>query len=139
MDNKEFDFDKMEEDHKKISETFDKVEYDGKRDILKYFDRIHDKLFNFNNILIAGFFTLSNFKSDVIVETILFPLINLVFLIYIEYKMMEKSRFESQIKTKNIDEINKNGNSISKTNKYSLNIIFSTSIVMIIFLYNLFK
>ncbi len=139
MDNKEFDFDKMEEDHKKINETFDKVEYDGKRDILKYFDRIHDKLFNFNNILIAGFFTLSNFKSDVIVETILFPLINLVFLIYIEYKMMEKSRFESQIKTKNNDEINKNGNSISKTNKYSLNIIFSTSIVMIIFLYNLFK
>ena len=139
MDNKEFDFDKMEEDHKKINETFDKVEYDGKRDILKYFDRIHDKLFNFNNILIAGFFTLSNFKSDVIVETILFPLINLVFLIYIEYKMMEKSRFESQIKTKNNDEINKNGNSISKTNKYSLNIIFSTSIVMIILLYNLFK
>lgn len=139
MKNDEIDFEKMEQDHKKISENFDKIEYDGKRDILKYFDRIHDKLFNFNNILIAGFFTLSKFKSDVVVQTILFPLINLVFLIYIEYKMMEKSRFESQITTKNINDIDKIGYSISKTNKYSLYIIFSTIIVIIIFLYNLFK
>ncbi|TGN27979.1 hypothetical protein [Empedobacter tilapiae] len=139
MDNKEFDFDKMEEDHKKISETFDKVEYDGKRDILKYFDRIHDKLFTFNNILIVGFFTLSKFKENVSINTILFPICNLIFLIYIEYSMMEKSRFEASIKDKNLSEINENGKLIKSTNKYSLYIILSTLLVTLIFLLNLFN
>lgn len=43
----------MKEDHE-YSE-FDNTTEQGKKNILKYFDRIHDKLFTFNNIMIAGF------------------------------------------------------------------------------------
>lgn len=42
----------MDEELAEIPRRFEKMEQDGKRDILKYFDRIHDKLFTFNNILI---------------------------------------------------------------------------------------
>jgi len=37
----------------------DDAEEQGKKNILKYFDRLHDKLFTFNNIMIVGFFAIS--------------------------------------------------------------------------------
>jgi hypothetical protein len=33
----------------------DDAEEQGKKNIIKYFDRLHDKLFTFNNIMIVGF------------------------------------------------------------------------------------
>ena len=132
----------MEETFKEIEKTMASMEkkaYDGTRDILKYFDRIHDKLFVFNNIMIVGFFTLSKLKDNVPVEQIFVPLINLVILIYIEYKMMQKSRFEAGILDVNFEEITKLGNMISKTNNYSLLSIFSTFVVTLFFIFNLLK
>lgn len=132
----------MEETFKEIEKTMASMEkkaYDGTRDILKYFDRIHDKLFTFNNIMIVGFFTLSKLKNNVPIELIFVPLINLVILIYIEYKMMQKSRFEAEILDVNFEEIPKLGNMISKTNSYSLLSIFSTFIVTLFFIFNLLK
>ena len=132
----------MEETFKEIEKTMASMEkkaYDGTRDILKYFDRIHDKLFVFNNIMIVGFFTLSKLKDNVPVELIFVPLINLVILIYIEYKMMQKSRFEAGILDVNFEEITKLGNMISKTNNYSLLSIFSTFVVTLFFIFNLLK
>ena len=132
----------MEETFKEIEKTMASMEkkaYDGTRDILKYFDRIHDKLFTFNNIMIVGFFTLSKLKNNVPIELIFVPLINLVILIYIEYKMMQKSRFEARILDVNFEEIPKLGNMISKTNSYSLLSIFSTFVVNLFFIFNLLK
>ena len=132
----------MEETFKEIEKTMASMEkkaYDGTRDILKYFDRIHDKLFTFNNIMIVGFFTLSKLKNNVPIELIFVPLINLVILIYIEYKMMQKSRFEARILDVNFEEIPKLGNMISKTNSYSLLSIFSTFVVPLFFIFNLLK
>ena len=132
----------MEETFKEIEKTMASMEkkaYDGTRDILKYFDRIHDKLFTFNNIMIVGFFTLSKLKNNVPIELIFVPLINLVILIYIEYKMMQKSRFEARILDVNFEEIPKLGNMISKTNSYSLLSIFSTFVVTLFFIFNLLK
>jgi len=132
----------MEETFKEIEKTMASMEkkaYDGTRDILKYFDRIHDKLFTFNNIMIVGFFTLSKLKDNVPIELIFVPLINLVILIYIEYKMMQKSRFEAGILDVNFEEIPKLGNMISKTNNYSLLSIISTFIVTLFFIFNLLK
>lgn len=132
----------MEETFKGIEKTMASLEkkaYDGTRDILKYFDRIHDKLFTFNNIMIVGFFTLSKLKNNVPIELIFVPLINLMILIYIEYKMMQKSRFEAGILDVNFEEIPKLGNMISKTNSYSLLSIFSTFIVTLFFIFNLLK
>lgn len=132
----------MEETFKEIEKSMASMEkkaYDGTRDILKYFDRIHDKLFTFNNIMIVGFFTLSKLKNNVPVELIFVPIINLVILIYIEYKMMQKSRFEAGILDVNFEEIPKLGNMINKTNNYSLLSIFSTILVTLFFIFNLLK
>ncbi len=81
----------------RIDESFKKTEEEGLKNILKYFDRIHDKLFSFNNILIAGYFAIIKLEESAPVISILLPIANLVFLICIEYRMMEKSRVESQV------------------------------------------
>ena len=62
------------------------------------FDRIHDKLFNFNSVMIAAFFVLGTFPNDspvIKLWTSIFPTINLIYLIFIEYRQMEIHRFAS--------------------------------------------
>lgn len=118
----------------KINENFRKTEEEGAKGILKHFDRIHDKLFTFNNILIAGYFALTKFNENISSFNILIPIANLCLLIYIEYRMMEKSRFESKITQKPLEEIEKWNKSINKINLYSLLTIGTTLIVTIVFL-----
>ncbi len=132
-----FDFEESEREQKRIDENFDRTEVEGLKNILKHFDRIHDKLFTFNNILIAGFFAISKIENSISVKTILIPIINLCFLMFIEYEMMEKSRFEASIKSQNFDKFESHGRRISRTNWYSLCSIISTLIVTIIFLWYL--
>lgn len=60
------------------------------------FDRIHDKVFNFNNIMIAAYMVLGTFPSDspiLPLWTVIFPIINLIYLIIIEIRQMEIHRF----------------------------------------------
>ncbi|MCT3817844.1 hypothetical protein HZQ56_18050 [Elizabethkingia anophelis] len=139
------DFEKQKQEIDKIfnsientKASLEKKSYDGTRDVLKYFDRIHDKLFTFNNIMIAGFFAIAKIKDNVPMALILVPIINLIVIIFIEYKMMEKSRMEANILEDNFN-IDKHGKAISNTNNYSLLTIFTTAIVTAFFLYNLFK
>jgi hypothetical protein len=128
-----------DEELKEIDDNFKRTEREGVQNILKYFDRIHDKLFTFNNILIAGYFALSQFFESFSVYGIIIPILNLGLLLIIEYRMMEKSRFESEIAKKSQEEIDKNGLSINKTTRYSLYAIISTTVVVGIFIYNLFS
>lgn len=117
--------------------SLEKKAYDGVRDVFKYFDRINDKLFNFNNILIAGFFALGKLKDDVPMWMIIFPIFNLSIFIFIEYMIMEKSRMEAYLlEDFNEDRYKKN---INKTNLYSLITIISTLLVTIFFLFKLLK
>jgi len=125
------------EESEKTLTSLEKKAYDGVRDIFKYFDRINDKLFNFNNILIAGFFAIAKLKNDVTMWLIIIPIVNLGFFIFIEYMIMEKSRMEAFI-LESFDE-SKYRKNINRTNLYSLLMILSTSIVTICFLYNLLK
>ncbi|PCH70782.1 MAG: hypothetical protein COC06_03770 [Bacteroidales bacterium] len=128
----------IEEELTEFDEHFKKTESDGLQNILKHFDRIHDKLFTFNNILIAGYFALSQFFVSFSVYGIIIPLLNLSLLIFIEYRMMKKSRFDAEATKKTPEEIDKNSQAISRTNRYSLYTIISTSVVVVIFLINLF-
>lgn len=41
-----------------IIQSFKEKEKQGLRDILRYYDRIHDKLFSFSNMLIVGYFVI---------------------------------------------------------------------------------
>ena len=117
--------------------SLEKKAYDGVRDVFKYFDRINDKLFNFNNILIAGFFAVGKLKDDVPMWMIIFPIINLCIFIFIEYMIMEKSRMEAYL----LDNFNEHRykKNINKTNLYSLVTIISTLLVTVFFLFNLLK
>jgi hypothetical protein len=65
------------------------------------FDRIHDKVFNFNNILIATFMVLGTFPSEspiLKLWTVIFPIFNLIFLIFLEIRQMEIHRFSAKEK-----------------------------------------
>lgn len=117
-------------------EEIDDTEEQGKKNILKYFDRIHDKLFTFNNIMIAGFFTISKIDNNISIKNILIPIFNLIFLIFIEYRMMELSRAESNIKRMPISELPKKlYKRYNSVTLYSLGSIITTAIVTGIFLY----
>lgn len=100
----------------KTKASLDKKAYDGTRDTLKYFDRILHKLFSFNNIMIAVFLAIAKLKENVPMELILIPIANLIIIIYMEYKMMEKSRMESNIL--NYFRIDEYGSNVTKTNFY---------------------
>lgn len=118
---------------------YENIEYaseNGKKNILKYFDRIHDKLFTFNNIMIGGFFALSKINEVISIVNILFPVCNLIILIFIEYRMMELSRAESYIKETPIDEIeSKLFSRYGTVTLLSLLAIITTFVVTFIFLY----
>lgn len=128
-----------DEELQEINDNMRRTEEEGLKNILKYFDRIHDKIFSFNNILIGGYFFLAKFDEEVSFYTILVPLLNLGFIIYIEYRMMENSRVQSNITNISLDAIQKNNRAQNKTNLYSLATIFTTLIVTLVFLFNLFS
>lgn len=134
--------DEIDQITKEVEETmarFKAIEENGKEKILHYFDRIHNNLFVFNNLMIAGFFTLSQLKVNVPVWTIIIPIINLWFLIYIDYRMMEKSRFESKIMSQSKYKLDKYGESINKTTMISLLSMIFSILVTVVFLLLLFK
>jgi len=130
---------KSDNESDKIEENLRRIELEGIQNVLKYFDRIHDKLFTFNNILIAGYFALSQFYDTISIYGILIPIANLGILLVIEYRMMERSRFESNVREHPLEKIKRQRISINRTNRYSLYTIASTSIVVIIFIFSLFS
>ncbi|MFP5438396.1 MAG: hypothetical protein ACLGH8_11445 [Bacteroidia bacterium] len=133
----DFDFEEFEREATERELRWTKIEEDGVKDILRYFDRIHDNLSNYNNLLIGAFFALAQFQKNISRWTILIPIMNLWFLIYINYRLMEKSRFEASIRSQPFDLIDKQGKKITMTNWLSLLSIISTIVVSIAFLYYL--
>ena len=88
--------DEMMSDSNKFLDKSDRRVENALEQIQNTFDRIHDKVFNFNNLLIGAFLVLSTFPSDYpILElwTIIFPIINMAFMIYIDYRQMEIHRY----------------------------------------------
>jgi hypothetical protein len=116
-------------------DTFDETAKSGQKNILHYFDRIHDKLFTLNNILIAGYFTAAKLNPQIGMSNIIFPFINLVFLIFVEYRMMELSRVEANILNISLNQLEtKLFRKYSKVTLLSFFAILSTLTVTIIFL-----
>ena len=102
-----------------ITQNLKEQEKQGSRDILRYYDRIHD--------------------SQTSPWWILLPIFNMLNLVFVDYEMMEKSRFESAIMSKPPEEIQKYGKRISKTTLRSLFTIISTLIVTFVFVLQLLK
>lgn len=121
-----------------ITKKFEEQEKQGQRDILRYYDRIHDKLFSFNNMLIAGYFVIIAMPhSNMSPWWMILPIINMLHLVFVDYEMMEKSRFESDIMNKTKAEIEIYGKNINKTTQHSFSTIILTIIVTIVFIFQL--
>ncbi len=131
------DLEQSEKEAEERDARWKRTEEEVVRGILKYFDRIHDNLSNYNNLLIGAFFALAQLQQNVSRWTILIPVVNLWFLIYINYRLMEKSRFEASICSQPFDLITKHGKKISVTNLLSFFSILTTFLVTLSFLYYL--
>lgn len=87
------------------------------------FDRIHDKVFNLNNILIATYMVLGTFPSEspiLKLWTVIFPVFNLIFLIYLEIRQMGIHRFAANEKAWTDKERNQYGKKINSQTLLSL-------------------
>lgn len=87
--------DTFAESNKLLEKIENRVE-NALNQIQNAFDRIHDKVFNFNNILIAAYIALGTFPSDspkMNLWTAIFPILNLIYLIIIDVRQMEIHRF----------------------------------------------
>lgn len=132
------ELDDIFKDIDEITKNFKEQEKQGQRDILRYYDRIHDKLFSFNNMLIAGYFVIIAMPNSTMSPWwMILPIINMLHLVCVDYEMMEKSRFDSNIMNKSEKEIYQYGKRISKTTLRSLFTIISTLTTTIIFLIQL--
>lgn len=132
------ELDNIFKDIDEITKNFKEQEKQGQRDLLRYYDRIHDKLFSFNNMLIAGYFVIIAMPNSTMSPWwMILPIINMLHLVFVDYEMMEKSRFDSNIMNKSEKEIYQYGKRISKTTLRSLFTIISTLITTIIFLIQL--
>ncbi|MGQ7944721.1 hypothetical protein [Flavobacterium sp. WC2509] len=124
------------EDVNKILDRSDKrVEYSSQQ-IQSTFDRIHDKIFNFNNILIGAFLVLGTFPSNapqVKLWTIIFPILNMVFIIYIDIRQIEIHRYATGEQDWNDSERDNYGKKINNQTLLSLLALF-LSICCLIYL-----
>ena len=127
-----------DEEIKERENYFKKLEDDGIIDTQKYFDRIHDKLFNFNNILIAAYFALIAIQKNVPEWIFIVPILNSLLLLNIDYRMLKRARIQSRITEVSGKKREKYGSIQTVTNLYSLISIYSTIIVLLIFGYFLF-
>lgn len=112
----------MEETNKIFDKSDRRVEH-ATNQIQNTFDRVHDKIFNFNNILIGAFLVLGTFPNEtphVKLWTIIFPIFNMAFMIYIDIKQMEIHRYAAGEQEWNNTEREKYGQKINKQTRLSL-------------------
>ncbi|WP_400072920.1 hypothetical protein [Zobellia russellii] len=114
----------------KLIEKVEKEGEEASRKIQSTFDRIHDKLFTVNGILVASFFGLGKFPTDnpiISLWLVLLPISVLCYLIFLEQQQMEIYRHSSQRMNWNLDkDVVKYGGMITRQNSRSLFAIIIT-------------
>ncbi len=122
----------------KLLEKSDRRVESALNQIQSTFDRIHDKVFNFNNILIGAYLVLGTFPSNspkLKLWTIIFPILNLLFLIFIDIRQMEIHRFaskEQEWSTKQREQFGKKINKQTMLSLFALLLSLSCFIYLII-------
>lgn len=111
------------EESNKLYEQADRRVESSLNQIQNSFDRVHDKIFNFNNILIGATLVLGTFpdKSPILsIWTVIFPILNLVFLVYLDIRQMEIHRFAAKEQEWTSIERDKHGRKIRQQTLLSL-------------------
>lgn len=116
-----------------------KMEEQGRSEVVKYFDRINDKFFDINNILIAAYLALVALIPEISKLLILIPFSNLVILIYVEYRMMEINRLQSKTNTLTKLEIFRYDTMMMKTNTFAFVTIVTTLITILVLIIVIFN
>lgn len=123
--------------------TFDKIERRAEHStyqIQNSFDRIHDKIFNLNNLLIAVYLVLSTFPSNKPIMKlwlIIFPVLNMVYMIIIDYRQMEIHRYAANEMNWTPEQQVEFGKKISKQTLISFSSILTTFLCLIILIISL--
>jgi len=120
---------------KEMDLRWERMEESGIADTQKYFDRMHDKVFSLNNLLIAAYFALIAIRKDVPNWSLVIPSLNSVLLLYVDYRMLLRARIQANITKVDGETREKYGSLQNATNLYSLLSIFSTLAVLLIFGY----
>ncbi|GAA3976577.1 hypothetical protein GCM10022210_29180 [Mucilaginibacter dorajii] len=124
-----------EQELKDMDLRWERIEESGIADTQKYFDRMHDKVFSLNNLLIAAYFALIAIRKDVPNWSLVIPSLNSVLLLYVDYRMLVRARIQGNITKVDAETREKYGSLQTGTNLYSLLSIFSTLAVLLIFGY----
>ncbi|MEG1236715.1 MAG: hypothetical protein RSD30_04090 [Flavobacterium sp.] len=116
----------MEDTNKLLDKSDRRVEH-ATNQIQNTFDRVHDKIFNFNNILIGAFLVLGTFPNNqpyVKLWTIIFPILNMAYMIFIDIRQMEIHRYAAGEQDWTNIERDEYGKKIEKQTKLSLLSLF---------------
>ncbi len=88
----------MTEEPSRIFEKVEKREIYAESQIQATFDKIHEKVFNFNSILIAIYLVFGTFPSEeplINIWSVLIPIVNLILIILMDFRQMETYRLAS--------------------------------------------
>lgn len=128
-------------DANKLLSRSEKRADDSLTNIQTSFNRIHDKLFSLNNILIAAFLGLGKFPSDnpmIPLWLSILPIANLCFLIYLEITQMEIHRFASNEEAWQDDDRELHGRKIGAQNMRSLLAMLTTGLTLLVLVLSVF-
>ncbi|MCF8716474.1 hypothetical protein JM658_16755 [Joostella atrarenae] len=119
----------------KLIEKAEREGEEASKKIQSTFDRIHDKLFTINGILVASYFGLGKFPTDNPIVSLwlaILPISVLIYLVFLEQQQMEIYRHASQRMNWNLDkDVAKYGRMINRQNLKSLLAIVVTFILFI--------
>lgn len=114
----------------KLIEKAEKQGEEASNKLQSTFDRIHDKLFTINGILVASFFGLGKFPTDnpiISLWLVTLPISVLCYLVFLEQQQMEIYRHASQRMNWKLDtDVSKYGRMIKRQNLKSLLAIILT-------------
>ena len=121
-------------------QRMDVIEEKAKDEVVKYFDRIHDKLFAYQLFFLAGYISLVAIPSiNVSPWLLIIPVFCVARLIHLDWRMMEHNRILSDVKSKNKQQLDKLNEKQMWTNIQSLEVILESVVTTIIFIFVLLK
>lgn len=121
-------------------QRMDKVEEKAKDEVVKYFDRIHDKLFAYQLFFLAGYISLVAIPSiHVSPWLLIIPVFCVARLIHLDWRMMEHNRVLADLKNQNKQKLDKLNEKQMWTNMQSLEVILESMVTTIIFIFVLLK
>ena len=104
-------------------------------EIVKYLDRIHDKLYAYQLFFLAGYISLVAILSiNASPWLLIIPIACVWRLIYLDWRMMEQNRGLSDFKNQNQLQMDKLGVNQAKITQQSLEVILESVITTVIFI-----